>query len=201
VRVLRRERKRADNMTGNGLNPLEFYGEVVGTIGLVVAIIALIRSLYVPNKLELSLLDPPFEDVIDYSATQHTTSRFSHIVVKNNHKRTMAKNCKAYLIGMKETGGKELVNTPIPLKWRGFPTLIMDIAPNGEERFDAFHIEFGNLTPISFNSYVDSTALIPIAKFPGKYEVTYRVTSGNFKPKERAFTVNLSVNATEVYIK
>ncbi len=201
MRVLKRERKRAGNMTGNGLNPLEFYGEVVGTIGLVVAIIALIRSLYIPNKLELSLMDPPFEDAIDYSAAQHTTSRFFHIVVKNSHKRTMAKNCKAYLISMKETGGKELVNTTIPLKWRGFPTLIIDIAPIGEERFDAFHIEFGNLTSISFNSYVDSTALIPIAKFPGKYEVTYRVTSDNFKPKERSFTVNLSVNATEVYIK
>lgn len=102
---------------------------------------------------------------------------------------------------MKESGGKEFVNTPIPLKWRGFTTSIVDINPESEQRFGAFHIDISNPIPIASNAYVDSTALIEIAKISGGYEVVYRITSDNFRLKEKSFTINLSVNATEVYIK
>ena len=177
-------------------------GVLVSIISLVVAVIALIRSLCPPDKFELSLKDPPFEDALVGNVQPQTTSRFFHIIVKNKHKKTMAMNCKPYLISLKnKSTGRELVSTPVPLKWRGFPTPVADINPNGEFKFDAFHIDIGNPIPISFNAYIDSTALMPIANFPGKYRATYRVTSSNFKKKEKSFEINLSVNASEDYIK
>lgn len=162
---------------------------------------AIILHFYIPDKLELYVKDNPFEDDTVVNVQPPASNRFYHITVRNNHKKTMAKNCKPYIISMRKIGGKELVSTPIPLKWRGFPTSIVDINPKKKQRFDAFHISLGNTLPISFIAYIDSTALIPIANFPGEYEAIYRVTSDNFKTKEVSFIITLSVNALEVNIR
>lgn len=69
------------------LDLLEIYGGIVSTIGLIVAIIALIRSSYAPDKLELSLKDPPFEDTLVSNVQPQTTRRSFCIIVKNKHKK------------------------------------------------------------------------------------------------------------------
>ena len=180
---------------------LELIGLVIGSTSLILGVYAIILHYYIPDKLELYAKDNPFEDATVANGQPPATNRFYHLTVRNNHKNAMAKNCKPYLISMRKIEGKELVSTPIPLKWRGFPTSIVDINPKKEQRFDAFHISLGNTLPISFNAYIDSTAMIPIANFPGEYEAIYRVTSDNFKTKEGSFIITLSVNTVEVNLR
>jgi hypothetical protein len=129
-------------------------------------------------------------------------ARFFHIKVENTHKNKDAKNCKAYVVSLRvKSTNKELLNSELPLKWRGYPTAVLDIQHKKFEKFDAFHVEHSEPDRILFNAYIDSTALIPVIKMTDELIVKYRVTADGFKSKEKEFIIVLDKTLVNVTTK
>jgi len=116
----------------------------------------------------------------------------------------LAKNCKAYLVSLMEEGdNKELLyqNQMLQLKWKGYPFPMIDIPPNGAQKFDAFYVIHNEPDRLLLNAFADFTKLIPNVKGNKKLRVKYRVTADNFKAKEKGFIITLSNQLSNVKIE
>ena len=74
---------------------ISIYAAVVSTVGLILTL----YFKYSPDKLDLLLDEPNFNDATILNQQGISTCRFFHIIVKNNHNRKTAKNCKVIYNG------------------------------------------------------------------------------------------------------
>ena len=178
------------------------YAAIIGTLGFILAIYFAHPS----NKLELTIDENSqnnFADARVVNIPETPVARYFQIIVKNNHKRKAAKNCRVYLSSIKEIGNeKEFLSSELPLKWRGYQIIMIgiEIPPKQERKFDAFQIFHQNPSELQINAFIDSSSLMPRLSGNKKLKAIYRVTADNFKTKEKTFIITLSTNLNDVAI-
>jgi len=183
---------------------------IMSVVGILIAMVSLINQYYIPDKLDLklNLSNNNYEDAAMILNGQQMIvgpmARYFHVEVINKHNKKLAKNCKVYLVSLMEEGeNKELLyqNQMLPLKWKGYPSFIIDIPPNGAQKFDAFYVIHNEPDRLLLNAFADFTKLIPNVKGNKKLRVKYRVTADNFKAKEKEFIITLSNQLSNVKIE
>ena len=178
------------------------YAAIIGTIGFLLTI----YFAYTPNTLDLSVDNDPlnnYGDAVIQNQPGTPNGRFFHIEVRNLHKRITAKNSKAYLISLKhENNDTELLNSELPLKWRGYQIVSpsIDIPPSESRKFDAFFVLHNIPNVIQMQALVDSTALLPKIQGDLNLRARYRVTADGVRTKERVFAITLSSQLSDVKI-
>jgi len=180
---------------------IDVYTITVSTVSL---ILGLIHQYYIPDKLDLKLNLSNYEDATILNDPQRPVARYFHVEVINKHDKKPAKNCKAYLVSLMEEGdNKELLyqNQMLQLKWKGYPFPMIDIPPNGAQKFDAFYVIHNEPDRLLLNAFVDFTKLIPNVKGNRKLRLKYRVTADNFKAKEKEFIITLSNQLSNIKIE
>lgn len=187
----------------NVIDWIGVYAAVIGTISFALTI----YFAHMPNKLDMQLYrrqEENYEDAVITNQPHTPMGRFFHITVVNMHKRKTARNCKAYITSLREeNNAKELLTQELPLKWRGYQMNLpsIDIPPNKTEKFDAFLILHNEPDRIQMQAFVDSTAVLPNVKGNKKLIGRYRITSDDFRVKEREFVITLSSQLKDVKIE
>lgn len=184
------------------IDVIAIYAAIIGTFGLFLTIYINTQS----NKLKITL---DINSKINYADAKIMNiqripiARYFHIMVKNNHKRKTAKNCKAYMTSIKENNSDlELMSTEVPLKWSGYQSTMVaiDIPPMQDRKFDAFFVFHQKPDELQLNAFIDSTSLMPKVSGERKLKINFKVTADNFKTKEISFLVTLSQNLNNVAI-
>lgn len=176
---------------------LTVIGIAIAVIGTVLAIIGILIQ-RLPDKLELDLIDGTFGDV-DRVNNQDLPSRFFHVAVRNNHKRSIARNCYAFLMSLKNAQtGEEYVKQSSELKWRGYQEPFAGILPQTYRKFDSFWVMKNQPDFLILNAFLDSTQFIPRIKGQISLIAEYWVVSENFKTSKGTFVINLDKDLNKV---
>ena len=176
---------------------LTVIGMVIAVVGTILAIIGILIQ-RPPNKLELDLIDGTFGDV-DRVNNQDLPSRFFHVAVRNNHKRSIARNCYAFLMSLKNAQtGEEYVKQSSELKWRGYQEPFVGILPQAYRKFDSFCVMKSQPDFLILNPFLDSTQFIPLIQGQISLIAEYWVVSENFKTTKGTFVINLNRDLSKV---
>ena len=145
------------------------------------------------NTLSLNRLVTDYEDPM----SPRGRGRFYHVRVFNNHKSKIARNCFAYVEGIKNinTGQKSTFEL-VELKWKGIKKETVSIVPKSFRYLDAFNILFSqpavanlglNDFLIDWSGYREMYRIIGL----GDYEVDYVIFSENFSPARAKFILHM----------
>ncbi len=171
-----------------------------------------------PNWRNELLLERDGEDFQDvrYVGGKERPARFYHIRVKNIHEDRIARDCVAYLEGIKiiklsrveqrlqnilagETKSVELVE----FKWKGVNTPRVAIPPKEFRYLDALHIYYDSqntvhlgINPflVDFSGYYELYTL----RGTGTFELTYVVFSENFSPARATFGLHIGNQLADI---
>lgn len=148
------------------------------------------------NELLLERDDRDFDDV-HYVGGKERPARYYHIQVENLHQQKMARDCVAYLEGVKNLSTGEIKHLElVEFKWKGVTTARVAIPPEESRYLDAFHIYYDSLNIVhlginpflvDFSGYYELYTL----KGPGTFELTYVVFSENFSLARATFRLHI----------
>ena len=148
------------------------------------------------NELLLERDDQAFQDV-RYVGGKDRPARFYHINVRNLHQHKIARDCVAYLEGVKNVSTSEVKTFElVEFKWKGVTTPRVAIPPNSPRPLDAFYIyhDSPNIVRLGINQFVvDFTGYYDLYTLvgPGTFELTYVVFSENLSPARATFNLHI----------
>lgn len=155
------------------------------------------------NELLLERDDKDFGDV-RYVRGEERPARFYHIRVKNVHEQKIARDCVAYLEGIKDlsTGGAKSLEL-VEFKWKGVTTPRVAIPPKELRYLDAFHIYYDsqNMVHLAINPFlVDFSGYYELYTLKGRgiFELTYVVFSENFSPARATFSLHIGNQLNDI---
>ena len=176
---------------------------IVAVLLAVISIYIAIYFNYISKKLYLELENEHFADAKVINLQNNPMARYFHITANNGHDRKTAKNCRVYLISLKnESDANELLNAELPLKWRGYQAYVnIDIPAKEMKKFDAFFVFHGKPSKIQMQALVDSESMLPRANGNIRLRAKYKITADGFKDKEKEFIITLSDDLLKVKIE
>lgn len=111
-----------------------------------------------------------------------------HLQVRNNHNTKYARNCVAYVLGMRNIDTEEEINPGnFELTWSGTGLFEKHIPPRRPAEVDAFLIYQGEDTIKFQHRPITSTQYRMPTLSKGNYLLTYLIVSENFRPVARTF--------------
>jgi hypothetical protein len=127
-----------------------------------------------------------------------------HVQVRNQHSDKVALNCSGYLERIVKLPNVEieLPDEKLECKWAATAMPRISIPARSARKYDAAQIRYIDPVIVSFPTITDSPGYTPTIPYePGRYELSYLVTSDNFPVKRGIFILDVRATVAETTLE